>query len=233
MRARQQYVSGAMLGWLGITLTTEVGAFSTTNSSGRSSGGTSLYQGRAKSDFYDVLDRPFELNEGSAQRNSLLKSITESEEGMRNPGRDFQSVAPGRWKVCYAPHMTFIAGIFGGEFVVQYDLFNDGSMTSHAKYEFPLLNLSGYLSVSGTYGSVNEQICRVDFDEAWIAMGQDAPYETIDDVPDSYSKAIIRNIGRQLFIEAWSVFPISYLDDDLIVFDFELLGTRICARKQL
>ena len=234
-RARHQYVSGAMLASLGIPSATEVGAFiNPATSGGRSSGAgtSSLYYGRAKATFYDALERPFELNKGSDERTALLKSITESEEGIGNPGRDFQSVAIGRWRVCYAPHMTFMAGLFGGEFGVQYDLFDDGTMTSHAKYDFPLVG-SGYLSVSGTYGSVDEQVCRVDFDEAWIAMGQDTPHETIDDVPDSYAKTIIRNIGRQLFIEAWSVFPISYLDDDLIVFDFALLGTRICARKQL
>ena len=39
-------------------------------------------------------------------------------------------------------------------------------------------------------------------------------------------------MGKALFIEAFAVFPVSYLDDNLIVFDFELLGTRICARKK-
>ena len=224
MRSRQRCVSGVML----VSFATRiVGAF---NMNPTISGG--LSRGLDKSNFYDALDRPFELNEGSDERNALLKSVIESEEGIQNPGRDFQSVAPGRWRVCYAPHMTFMAGLFGGSFDVQYDLGKDGTMTSHAKYDFPLLNLFGYLSVSGTYGSVDEEICRVDFDEAWIAMDQDAPFETVDDVPDSFSKSIIRKIGRLLFIEAWSVFPVSYLDDDLIVFDFELLGTRICARKQ-
>ena len=58
------------------------------------------------------------------------------------------------------------------------------------------------------------------------------PYPEIGSVPDSVSKFLIRNIGRALFIEPFAVFPVTYLDDDLIVFDFELLGTRICARKE-
>jgi hypothetical protein len=58
------------------------------------------------------------------------------------------------------------------------------------------------------------------------------PYPDIESVPDSISKFVIRNIGRALFIEPFAVFPVTYLDDDLIVFDFELLGTRICARKE-
>ena len=94
-RARHQYVSGAMLASLGIPSATEVGAFiNPATSGGRSSGaGTSIYYGRAKAAFSDALDRPFELNKGSDERTALLKSITESEEGIGNPGRDFQSVA--------------------------------------------------------------------------------------------------------------------------------------------
>jgi len=83
--------------------------------------------------------------------------------------------------------------------------------------------------------SVNDNVCRVDFDEAWIRKCDDSfnvqPYENIDSVPDSISKTLIRNMGKALFIEAFAVFPVSYLDNDLIVFDFELLGTRICAYK--
>ena len=86
---------------------------------------------------------------------------------------------------------------------------------------------------------VNNEVCRVDFDEAWIRTfanndesTEQGPYPDIASVPDSISKILIRNIGRLLFIEPFAVFPVSYLDNDLIVFDFELLGTRICARKE-
>lgn len=84
---------------------------------------------------------------------------------------------------------------------------------------------------------VNENICRVDFDEAWYRPFDDdsfkeGPYQTIDSVPDSLSKSIIRQLGKALFIEPFAIFPISYLDNELIVFEFELLGTRICARKE-
>ncbi len=84
---------------------------------------------------------------------------------------------------------------------------------------------------------MNLDVCRVDFDEAWIKTLDDdtfleGPYPTIDSVPDSFAKYVIRSLGRLLFIEPFAVFPVSYLDNDLIVFDFELLGTRICARKE-
>lgn len=84
---------------------------------------------------------------------------------------------------------------------------------------------------------MNNVVCRVDFDEAWVRSfdGESfdmGPYPDVASVPDSISKSFIRNVGRGLFIEPFAIFPVSYLDDDLIVFDFELLGTRICARKE-
>lgn len=188
--------------------------------------------------FLDVLDKPYDLNKRTDTRTQLLNDVINKENGLPNPGslESFASVAPGVWRVVYAPHMTIMAGLFQGELSVQYDLNEDGTIISHARYNFPLFNLYGYLSVSGTYGSVNNILCRVDFDEAWMKTFDDdsfdqGPYPDIASVPNSISKSLIRNIGRSLFIEPFAVFPVSYLDDELIVFDFELLGTRICARK--
>lgn len=159
-----------------------------------------------------------------------------------NPGLNttFSRVAPGTWTVIYAPHIANGAKFFGGKFEVQYILYDDGSITSHARYEFPIVG-SGYLSVSGTYGSKDHiMVCRVDFDRAWITptVGDNddvsrpkEPFESLEDVPDSIWKRIINTIGKVMFIEQFAVFPISFLDEDTIVFDFELLGTRICARK--
>lgn len=86
---------------------------------------------------------------------------------------------------------------------------------------------------------VNNNVCRVDFDEAWVrsfedhANSDEGPYNDIANVPNSIWKSLIRNVGRAMFIEPFAVFPVSYLDNELIVFDFELLGTRICARKEI
>mmetsp|Transcript_6912 Transcript_6912/g.10562 ORF Transcript_6912/g.10562 Transcript_6912/m.10562 type:complete len:139 (-) Transcript_6912:49-465(-) len=137
-----------------------------------------------------------------------------------------------------------MANLFGGNFVVTYILRPDRTMTSHAKCNFPqLLFFSSiqnlYLSVSGTYDTEDgSNICRVDFDNTWVRQQQQdddddqGPYETLQSVPDSPTKNFIQTVGRWLFIRQFSVFPISFLDNDLIVFDFELLGTRICAKKQ-
>lgn len=156
-----------------------------------------------------------------------------------NPGLNttFSRVAPGTWNVVYAPHIANGAKVFGGKFDVQYNLYTNGSITSHARYDFPIVG-SGYLSVSGRYGSKDNLVCRVDFDRAWVTpfVGGNVslyykPYESLEEVPDSIWKWIINNLGKIMFIEEFAVFPISFLDEDTIVFDFELLGTRICARK--
>lgn len=224
------------------------------------SSSTELRVGTNKQMFLQSLDTLNTLNQASKERTQLLdKMISEkvttkdlnnaltinSEDGiiptasLENPGLEntFSSVAPGTWKVIYAPHMTTIAGIAGGKFDVQYTLFNDGTMTSHARYNFPVIG-EGYLSVSGTYGSVDNRVSRVDFDTAWIKpfVGKssdeiDGPYESLEDVPASPVKDIINSIGKTMFIDAVAIFPVSFLDDDTIVFDFELLGTRICAKK--
>lgn len=201
-----------------------------------------------KDAFLQSLEFDDRLNQPSKERTSLLnrmianKRVTSnlslprannddtSALSLENPGSSFDSVAPGCWKVIYAPHMTTIAGLFGGEFRVQYDLYNDRTMESHARYDF--FDQQGYLSVSGTYGSVDDTYCRVDFDQVWVKYQDDGgPYKQIDDVPESLSKSLINSIGRTMFIKEFSVFPVSFLDDDLIVFDFELLGTRICAKR--
>ena len=205
-----------------------------------------------KDSFLASLDCLDTLNEASKDRTLLLQNLLKEntqvpvEEllsnkndaqvtlSVQNPGawESMQPVAAGTWKVVYAPHMTTMAALAGGgSFDVSYILNENGTMTSHAKLDFPWLPSTVMLSVSGTYGSVSDQVCRVDFDQAWVTMNEDVPYPNIESVPDSTTKSVIASVGRLLFLEQFSIFPISFLDDDLIVFDFELLGTRICARK--
>lgn len=152
-------------------------------------------------------------------------------------------VAEGSWKVVYAPHMTTAMDLFRGRFDVAYDLFSDSRIVSHAYYDFPVVG-KGYLSVSGTYGSVpndaTNTYSRLNFDKAWIKAlpssslspaAAATPYDSLDAVPDSFLKTIINEIGKRAFIESVAVFPVSFLDDDTIVFEFEFLGTKICAHK--
>ncbi len=215
-----------------------------------------------KSIFLDSLDKTDSLNLATKLRTSLLHNMIDnkvnvasnkwkegeedssssSSKSLQKPGlqETFNLVSEGNWKVIYAPHMTTIAGLFGGKFDVQYIMHENEKMESHAKYDFPLIG-TGFLSVSGTYSSVDENASRVDFDKAWVKPllfsnekddNKEKPYKSLDDVPEGPIKAIINAVGKSFFFEQVSVFPISFLDSNMIVFDFPLLGTRICALKQ-
>ena len=213
-----------------------------------------------KGRFLESLDTTESLNLASTERTNLLQHMIDkrvdvpsnqlkeenddasSSRSLERPGlqETFNIVSEGNWKVIYAPHMTTIAGLFGGKFDVQYLMYENEKMTSHAKYDFPIIG-RGYLSVSGTYSSVDENISRVDFDKAWVKPmlfsnenddDKEEPYEALNDVPDGPIKALINSVGQTFFIEQFSVFPISFLDENMIVFDFPFLGTRICALKQ-
>ena len=74
-----------------------------------------------KTNFLDALDRPYDLNAHSETRTNLLNALIHSEYGIANPGskESFASVAPGVWRVVYAPHMTIIASLFRGGLSVQ------------------------------------------------------------------------------------------------------------------
>ena len=98
--------------------------------------------------------------------------------------------------------MAFGRKLFGGgKLDVSHIMKADGTCKSHARLAaFPWLpSHSYYLSVSGTYSSVDESVCRVEWDEVWVkAVGDknnDEPYASISGVPDTLETTIIRNIG--------------------------------------
>jgi hypothetical protein len=185
------------------------------------------------------LDDPKGFNSATKERTTLVAELI-SENQIASPGstNSFTPLAVGTWQIVYAPHIYTMGSLLGGSFSpVIYIMKPNGIMTSHAQYNFPVIG-SGWLSVSGTYGSQDEDnACRVDFDTAWVRLlsnddNSDAePYDSLEAVPPSPWKDVIQALGKIFFIDAVSVFPVSYLDKDTIVFDFELLGTRICARK--
>lgn len=182
------------------------------------------------------FDRPSSLNTPCKKRTAFLQALT-AENPIESPGstKSFAPIAAGTWSVVYAPHISTLGQ--GNFNPILYDLRPDGIMFSHVHFNIPLIDKTGWLSVSGTYSSQDEnRVSRVDFDKTWIKWNgdednDDKPYPTLDAVPASLEKTIVQAIGRLLFVDGVSVFPVSYLDEDTIVFDFELLSTRICARK--
>lgn len=212
----------------------------------------------AKDLFLDSLVHLDTLNDGTKERTQLLNCMIDEKVEVdvekflgrsktssttwstRNPGAlaSMLAIGPGTWKVVYAPHLTTIAKLAGNlQLDVQYILHDDQSIESHAKFSSVPFIATLYLSVGGAYSSVSDTVCSVKWMNAWIKIisqgDEDAPYSQIDDVPESLIKSAITNIGRLLFIEPFSVFPVSFLSRDITVFDFQFLGTRICARKQI
>lgn len=201
-------------------------------------GTTIPVQPASKNEFLRNLDDPTAFNAATKDRTRLVAEMTK-ENPVEAPGStsSFAPLAEGTWRIVYAPHIDIMGRIFQGKFDPVYYIMNaNGEMTSHARYNFPIIG-SGWLSVSGTYSSQDEdRVCRVDFDKAWMKVitgneSDDNPYNSLDDVPSSPLKDGIKTLGKMFFVDAVSVFPVSFLDKDTIVFDFELLGTRICARK--
>ncbi|KAG7346781.1 hypothetical protein IV203_005850 [Nitzschia inconspicua] len=193
----------------------------------------------AKQNLLNSLDDSQGFNSATKERTKLVEELTKTNPTPKPGSKEgFARFAIGTWKIVYAPHISTMRSLAGGSFdPVIYIMHPGGLMTSHARFSFPLIG-SGWLSVSGTYGSNDDdRVCRVDFDKAWLSIdshdtnSESAPIATFDDVPESISKIIIQTLGQIGFVKSVSVFPVSYLDHDTIVFDFELLGTRICARK--
>ena len=187
----------------------------------------------AKKEFLDSLDSVNSFNPASKTRTNLLDTMTNFNP-TEKPGStsSFLPIAPGTWKIVYAPHISTLSGLINGSFnPVIYDMKKDGmTIVSHAKYNFPILG-EGWLSVSGTYGTEdNDTRCRVDFEHAWIRIGAEN-WASYNDAPNTWYKGPINELGKLGFRKEFAVFPVSYLDKDTIVFDFELFGTRICARK--
>lgn len=71
-----------------------------------------------RQDFLESLDFPYELNKHNSLRTDLLQNlidggVTPGGTCLPNPGSvdTFSVVAPGTWRVVYAPHMTIAAGL--------------------------------------------------------------------------------------------------------------------------
>lgn len=188
-----------------------------------------------KQQLLDSLSTSSELNDADSARTQLLENLCRlGEECSTNirsiPTRDSE------WRVVYAPHMSAMGRLLRARFApVIYQFDDTNGITSHARVQLPFLP-PYWLSVSGTFSMVSESTCRVDFTNTWMKQvngaGDDAPYETLNAVSEGFSKSFVNALGKFLFIEQVAVFPVLFLDDDCVVFDFELLGTRICALRQ-
>lgn len=211
-----------------------------------------------KKNFLDKLDTPTELNSATPALTQSVAHLCSAPAAniqieKSNDG-DLVVIPSGEWRVVYAPHMDFMGKLLHGRFApVIYHIHKDNNksnlITSHARVElcwWGVKILQVWLSVSGSFTidtntAPGQVLCRIVFDEAWVRDCGESDgdgksldngyYISIEDVPDNFWKEWIRRLGKLLFVEPLAVFPISFLDDTLCVFDFEFLGTRICAYR--
>lgn len=155
-----------------------------------------------------------------------------------------QRLSTGTWKVVYAPHINLLEKLLFTTFSVYYifpskydksSINRDGSvpLTSFAYYESPVYG-NGHLNTAGKVLSQSENTCSVIWEKIWWDR------ETPENGPSLASETdkhilprVIQALGEKGFIREVSTFPVSYLDEDLCVFDFMLTGTRIAAIRQL
>jgi hypothetical protein len=118
-----------------------------------------------------------------------------------NPGLEmsFRSAAPGSWRVAYAPHIRRLSSVLGTRFdPIRYILSGDGGVVSNVKYDSSIFG-RGWLSASGSYGSIDATDTRISFDKFWwkILGGNDASPGTGPD--DGDFSSLVQGIGSKGF----------------------------------
>ena len=169
-------------------------------------------------------------------KSSALVASLEALNPTNNPGlaASFEKHAKGVWRVTYAPHIRAVEKLFFTSFDVYYFL-EAGKLFSFVRFSTDLFGrrlLSGHLNASGTYGSLSESETTITWDYVWCDFRPKEEGPSDLSLPSThFLPQIIQPLGKLAFIEAVSRFPVTYLDDNLVVFEFSLLGTKIVASK--
>lgn len=132
----------------------------------------------------------------------------------------------------YAPHIRILEKVT----FTKYDVFytfprDDGSMVSYVRYESPLFQ-TGWLNTAGRVERVADALCRVVWDRIWLDWNSEAEGPTgAADTAKHVLPDLVQAVGARGFVEGVSRFPVLYLDEDLCVFQFQVTGTKVCARR--
>lgn len=141
----------------------------------------------------------------------------------------------GTWEVFTAPHISRMSSILGTKFQpIRYCLFGE-RITSNVKYSHPMFG-SGWLSAAGTMSRKYDDSVEINFHQFWI----DGPETLRVDIPSTTLSSpgggldidsVISTLGRSAFFPQLAIFPILYLDEDMCVFEFPVLSSKIGVRK--
>jgi hypothetical protein len=152
-----------------------------------------------------------------------------------------EKFSKGKWQVCHAPHISTLQKVLGTSFIVSYDFGDEkmagskdkwnGALTSNVFYESIIFG-SGWLSTAGRVESITDDKCRIIWDDIWWDFNsQQTGPSAVRATGEHVLPKLISWIGKRSFVEGVSIFPVRYLDEDLCVFEFQLFGTKICAKK--
>ncbi|KAJ1457029.1 hypothetical protein M885DRAFT_516075 [Pelagophyceae sp. CCMP2097] len=146
----------------------------------------------------------------------------------------FGAFAQGNWRVAHAPHIAKISKLALTSFpTIEYQLGPcgeaGGAITAHVQYDSKLVG-TGWLSTRGTYGSKGDDVSFISWDEAWWNPGADSPTASAS---EGFLSPVVSFLGNLGFVDEFARFPVSFLDEDLVVFTFPLSNTRIAAVRVL
>jgi len=170
----------------------------------------------------------------SREKDDWVTQLEETSSPIADAGleKNYRKVAKGLWRVSHAPHIrNLVEPLLLSEFDVYYDLGRkrEGEIQSFVKFRFKPLNLRGHLNAAGTYQEIDKDTASISWASIWLDL-EEEPTSVIEREKHILPNAV-QPIGKAAFIQAVSVFPINYLSEDLIIFTFKLLGTKIVAYK--
>ena len=143
---------------------------------------------------------------------------------------DFGQTA-GTWRVVNAPHIDTLSKLALTTFdPIEYRMTPRGDIASYVRYDSRIFG-SGYLCTDGTIENVAEAdkpTVRIIWDRIWWQPGGEAGKPPVNPEAEgsAFLRPLVQALGRAGFIEAFSVFPVRYVDVDsgLAVFDFSVFS---------
>eukprot|EP00983_Pelagomonas_calceolata_P076768 1153558-Pelagomonas_calceolata.AAC.1 len=141
-------------------------------------------------------------------------------------------------RVFHAPHISNMSRyLFNTKFEpIIYRLGPNNSIISNVKFSSSLGN--GWLSAAGTIHCIYDASVELRFERFWVDLGEGLREDVVTQGSQKGSgyiatavDQVIGSIGRAAFFPQFAVFPIHYLDDELTVFEFTPLSSKISARR--
>jgi hypothetical protein len=164
--------------------------------------------------------------------NELNKLVTELESmnPTDSPGvaKNFEKYASGSWNVVYAPHIRTLEKVLSTNFDVSYSLDGKGNMESNVKFENKIIR--GWLNAQGRYYSKGNDEVSIKWNNLWANIGSEGP-SNAEETKEHFLPSLVQSLGKFAFIEPISRFPVSFLSNELCIFEFPAFGSKIVTAK--